>query len=52
MPMEANKPPNVIAALDAKNSLDKLFPEESQEKEKCEEAPEANPKWKYIVVDS
>lgn len=32
---------NVIAALDTKNSLDNLFPEESQdEKEKCEEAPD------------
>lgn len=32
---------NTIAALDTKRSLDKLFPEESQdEEEKCEEAPD------------
>lgn len=40
---------NVIAALDAKNSLDKLFPEESHdEKEKCEEAPD----WRITKVDN
>ena len=38
---------NVIAALDAKNSLDKLFPEESQEKGKCEEAPDVEFEKKY-----
>ena len=41
---------NVIAALDAKNSLDKLFPEESQEKEKCEEAPDVKFEKKYDVI--
>ena len=41
---------NVIAALDAKNSLDKLFPEESQEKEKCEEAPDVEFEKKYDVI--
>lgn len=38
---------NVIAALDAKNSLDNLFPEESHEKEKCEEAPDVEFEKKY-----
>ena len=39
---------NVIAALDTKNSLDKLFPEESHdEKEKCEEAPDVEFENKY-----
>lgn len=42
---------NVIAALDAKNSLDKLFQEESQdEKEKCEEAPDVEFEKKYAVI--
>lgn len=38
---------NVIAALDAKNSLDNLFPEESHEKEKYEEAPDVEFEKKY-----
>jgi hypothetical protein len=38
---------NVIAALDTKNSLDNLFPEESHEKEKYEEAPDVEFEEKY-----
>lgn len=39
---------NTIAALDTKRSLDKLFPEESQdEEEKCEEAPDVKFEKKY-----
>lgn len=38
---------NAIAALDTKKSLDKLSPEESHEKEKCEEAPDVELEKKY-----
>lgn len=39
---------NVIAALDTKNSLDNLFPEESQdEKERCEEVTDVKFEKKY-----
>lgn len=39
---------NAIATMDVKRSLDKLFPEESQdEEEKCEEAPDVKFEKKY-----